>query len=106
MRGIQNEWSTALPHKKISLNHGIEGVHRERQIEIAVQLFDSMGIAWDDKDRRRDWAMRGFRQFDAPVSIVVTCDKTLEHDTVGHFDCGAVLTDWCTSCPGPRGSDV
>ena len=80
----------AAPQREISLNHGYEGVHRERQIEIAVQLFDSMGIAWDDKDRRRDWAMRGFRQFDAPVSIVVTCDKTLEHDTVGHFDCGAV----------------
>ena len=58
MRGIQNEWSTALPHKeKYHLTTG-EGVHRERQIEIAVQLFDSMGIAWDDEDRRRDWGAR------------------------------------------------
>ena len=80
----------AAPQREISMNHGYEGVHRDRQIEIAVQLFESMGIAWEDKERRRDWAMRGFRQFDAPVSVVVTCDKTLEHDTVGHFDCGAV----------------
>ena len=80
----------AAPQCEISMNHGYEGVHRDRQIEIAVQLFESMGIAWEDKERRRDWAMRGFRQFDAPVSVVVTCDKTLEHDTVGHFDCGAV----------------
>ena len=77
----------AAPQREISLNHGYEGVHRDRQIEIAVQLFESMGIAWEDKERRTDWAMRGFRQFDAPVSIVVTCDKTLEHDTVGHFGC-------------------
>jgi nitroreductase len=34
--------------------------------------------------------MRGFRQFDAPVSIVVTLDKAVEHDTIGHFDLGAV----------------
>ena len=82
--------SGAAPQREISLNHGYEGVHRDSQIEIAVQLFESMGICWEDKERRRDWAMRGFRQFDAPVSVVVTCDRTLEHDTVGHFDCGAV----------------
>ena len=80
----------AAPQREISLNHGYEGAHRDRQIEIAVQLFESMGIAWEDKERRRDWAMRGVRQFDAPGSIVVTCDRTLEHDAVGHFDCGAV----------------
>ena len=55
--------------REIKLNHGYEGPHRERQIEIAVQLFEAMGIARDDKERRLDWVMRGFRQFDAPVSI-------------------------------------
>ncbi len=69
--------------------HGYQGVHRERQKEIAVQLFDAMGIAWDDKERRQDWVMRGFRQFDAPVSVVVTVDRALAEDTVAHFDCGA-----------------
>ena len=34
--------------------------------------------------------MRGFRQFDAPVSIVVTFDKSLEGGTIAHFDLGAV----------------
>ena len=29
------------------------------------------------------------RQFDAPVSVVVTIDKDLADDTVAHFDCGA-----------------
>ena len=85
--------------REIKLNHGYEGPHRERQIEIAVQLFEAMGIARDDKERRMDWVMRGFRQFDAPVSIVITLDKALEHDTIAHFDCGAatyglVLAAW------------
>ena len=44
-----------------------------------------------DKERRRDWVMRGFRQFDAPVSIVVCFDKSLDDNgTIAHFDLGAV----------------
>ena len=70
-------------------SHGYQGIHRERQIEIAVQLFEAMGIERGDKPRRQDWVMRGFRQFDAPVSVVVTVDKALADDTVAHFDCGA-----------------
>jgi nitroreductase len=85
--------------REIKMNHGYEGVHRDRQVEIAVQLFEAMGIARDDRERRQDWVMRGFRQFDAPVSIVVTLDRALEHDTIGHFDLGAatyglVLAAW------------
>jgi nitroreductase len=76
--------------REIQMGHGYEGIHRERQVEIAVQLFEAMGIERHDKERRQDWVMRGFRQFDAPVSIVVTLDKALEHDTIGHFDLGAV----------------
>ena len=81
------------------MGHGYEGIHRDRQVEIAIKLFSAMEIERDDKERRQDWVMRGFRQFDAPVSIVVTLDKALEHDTVGHFDLGAatyglVLAAW------------
>ena len=85
--------------REIKMNHGYAGPHRERQIEIAVQLFEAMGIARDDKPKRLDWVMRGFRQFDAPVSIVITVDKALADDTIAHFDCGAatyglVLAAW------------
>ncbi len=82
--------SGANVDREIRMNHGYQGLHRDRQVEIAVQLFEAMGIARDDKARRTDWTMRGFRQFDAPVSIVITLDKELEHDTIAHFDCGAV----------------
>lgn len=59
------------------VHNAYDGVHRERQVEIAKQLFGAMGIERDDVDGRREWVMRGFRQFDAPVSIVVTFDRSI-----------------------------
>lgn len=70
---------------------GYEGVHRERQIGIAKQLFAAMGIAREDKAARQDWVLRGFRQFDAPVSIVVTYDKSIHGSDIAPFDCGGVV---------------
>lgn len=69
---------------------GYEGVHRERQVEIAKQLFGAMGIAREDKPARQDWVLRGFRQFDAPVSIVITYDRSIHGSDIAPFDCGAV----------------
>ncbi len=68
-----------------------EGEHRQRQIDIAVQLFQAMGIERHDKEKRQDWVLRGFRQFDAPVSIVVTYDRALQDGDIAQFDCGALV---------------
>jgi hypothetical protein len=62
-------------------------------------MFAVMGIARDDKPMRQDWVLRGFRQFDAPVSLVLTYDKILDPGAVCHFDLGAlcygiVLAAW------------
>ncbi len=67
------------------------GVHRERQIGVAKQLFSAMGIARDDAAMRQDWVLRGFRQFDAPVCVIVTYDKVLEGSDDTPFDCGGVV---------------
>ncbi|MDG6078523.1 nitroreductase [Erythrobacter litoralis] len=69
---------------------GQHPAHRERQVAVAKQLFGAMGIERDDKDGRQDWVLRGFRQFDAPVSIVVTYDRALLGSDIAPFDCGAV----------------
>jgi nitroreductase len=87
------------PKRDFPMKEAYEGVHRRRQIDVAVQLFDAMGIARDDKARRTDWVMRGFRQFDAPVSLVLTYDKYLEPAAISQFDLGAfshaiVLAAW------------
>lgn len=68
----------------------VPDLHRGRQIAIAKQLFGAMGIERDDKEGRQDWVLRGFRQFDAPVSIVITYDRVLLGSDIAPFDCGAV----------------
>ena len=80
------------PSREIrTANKGYEGLHRERQIEIAVQLFQKMGIERDDKEGRQDWVLRGFRQFDAPFCVVVTFDRELLDDDISKFDCGGIV---------------
>jgi nitroreductase len=91
-RGNTERNLSGVPPSREIRSHGpYEGVHRKRQIDIAVQLFQAMGIARDDAEKRQDWVMRGFRQFDAPVSIVVTYDKELQGGDVAQFDCGALV---------------
>jgi hypothetical protein len=70
--------------REIRMHGPYAGIHRERQKAIVAQLFEAMGIEWTDKERRHDWVMRGSRQFDAPVSIVVTFDRDLA-DEVRRF---------------------
>lgn len=80
-----------VPDSREFRSHGgYEGAHRERQIEIAIQLFEAMGIQRHDKDARQDWVLRGFRQFDAPVSIVVTYDRSIHGGDIAPFDCGGI----------------
>ncbi len=71
---------------------GFAGQHRERQIGVAKQLFTAMGIAREDMEGRKDWTLRGFRQFDAPVCVIVTYDRALDGSDDTPFDCGAVAT--------------
>jgi nitroreductase len=71
---------------------GFEGKHRERQVGVAKQLFSAMGIAREDKAGRQDWVLRGFRQFDAPVCVIITYDRVMDGSDDTPFDCGAVAT--------------
>jgi len=68
------------------------GAHRERQVTVAKQLLGAMGIGREDAQGRDDWVLRGFRQFDAPVCIIITYDRLLADSDDTAFDCGAVAT--------------
>ncbi|MEM8972966.1 MAG: nitroreductase [Pseudomonadota bacterium] len=82
-----------VPHsREFRTGQPFDGKHRERQIGVAKQLFSAMGIAREDKDARHDWVLRGFRQFDAPVCVIVTYDRELADSDDTAFDCGAVTT--------------
>ena len=82
-----------IPHsREFRIGQPFDGKHRERQIGVAKQLFSVMGIAREDKEARQDWVLRGFRQFDAPVCVIVTYDRELADSDDTAFDCGAVTT--------------
>ena len=78
--------------REFRTGEAFSGPHRERQIGVAKQLFSAMGIERDDKDARQDWVMRGFRQFDAPVCVIITYDRAVDGSDDTPFDCGAVAT--------------
>ena len=82
-----------VPHsREFRIGKAFEGQHRERQVGVAKQLFAAMGIAREDKEARQDWVLRGFRQFDAPVCVIITYDRELADSDDTAFDCGAVTT--------------
>jgi nitroreductase len=76
--------------REFRMGGAYEGEHRARQIGIAKQLFAAMGIERDNKEKRQDWVLRGFRQFDAPACIVVTYDRSILGSDIAPFDCGGV----------------
>lgn len=92
-QGNTERMAAGVPQsREFRIGPAFAGPHRERQIGVAKQLFAAMGIARGDQAKRQDWVMRGFRQFDAPVCIIVTYDRVLDGSDDTPFDCGAVTT--------------
>jgi len=71
-----------------------EGVFRQRQVDLAIQLFQLMGIAREDKEKRAEWMQRGFRFFDAPAAIILSVDSSL-HESRPRFDIGTISQTIC-----------
>ncbi len=72
-----------------------EGAYRRRQVELAIQLFNLMGIARDDKEKRKDWGQRGYRFFDAPAAIFLCIDSSLENAPTSLLDIGSIMQTIC-----------
>ncbi len=71
-----------------------ESVYRKRQVDIAKELFVSMGIEREDKVKRSEWMERGFRYFDAPAAIIIAADDSLTLEGT-YLDVGAVMQNIC-----------
>ena len=69
-------------------------VYRERQVELAKQIFHLMDIAREDKEKRNAWQERGFRFFDAPAAIIVMADQALS-ESGPLLDIGMVVENIC-----------
>jgi len=71
-----------------------ESIYRQRQVNLAKQLFQLMDIPREDKEKRAKWQERGFRYFDAPVAIIVSVDRCLS-ETGPLLDIGAAIQTIC-----------
>ena len=65
-----------------------------RNVAVAIQLFQLMGIERNDREKRADWWQRGFRYFDAPVAIIISIDGSLSVPQ-SQFDIGLVSQTIC-----------
>ncbi|CAN5357203.1 nitroreductase [soil metagenome] len=103
---LENAASKQMPvSPDITLTGPYEGVHRERQIDSAKQLFRAQGIERHDTDGRFQSYLRNFRFFDAPHAAFIFLQKDLGMREAA--DCGmyaqtlmlALAARGIASCP-------
>ena len=71
-----------------------ESIYRQRQVDLAKQLFQLMDISREDKEKRAKWMERGFRYFDAPAAIIISTDRCLSENGP-LLDIGALIQTIC-----------
>ncbi|MDY6833906.1 MAG: nitroreductase [Chloroflexota bacterium] len=90
---IENMNSGVLPNPDVT-GKLFQGVYRDRQVDLAKQIFGLMGIAREDREKRGEWMMRGFRFFDAPAAIIIAVDRSLG-EGFSEFDIGSISQTIC-----------
>ena len=72
-----------------------DGIYRQRQIDLAIDIFKLMDITREDKEKRAKWSQRGHRFFDAPAAIILSMDRALDESAMSFFDIGAIMQTIC-----------
>jgi nitroreductase len=87
--------SGALPNPEhVVVGWPRESIYRQRQVDLAKQLFQLMDIPREDKEKRAKWLERGFRYFDAPAAIIISTDRCLS-ESGPLLDIGALIQTIC-----------
>ena len=86
--------SGAVPVSDFGHAKPYEGVYKERQRTLGFQLYGLLDIERDDKAKRMEWTMKGFRGFDAPAMIILSADKGLDTRLAGS-DMGGLIQTIC-----------
>jgi nitroreductase len=68
------------------------GVYRQRRLDCALQLYESVGIARGDREASAKQAQENFRLFGAPHVAIVTTDAAL--GVYGAVDCGGFVANF------------
>ena len=82
-----------------------EGEYRKRQIDVAVQLYQALGIGRDDREGRKRAFLRNLEFFDAPHAVFIFMPEWCgirEACDVGMYAQNLMLTMWAhgvASCP-------
>jgi len=91
---VEKLGSGALPSSDFGHSKPFEGVHKERQRALGFELYRLLGIARDDKAKRMEWTMKGFRGFDTPAMIVLSADESVE-SRMAASDIGGLVQTIC-----------
>jgi len=65
------------------------GVYKERQREVAWQLYEAVGVQHGDRVGSGKQTLENFRLFGAPHALVITTEKSI--GTYGVLDCGSYV---------------
>lgn len=80
---IREECGRLFSERQIPTNDMLrkpfEGVYRQRQVDLAMEIFKIIGITREDKEARNKWMLRGFRFFESPCQIVICADKEMQY---------------------------
>jgi len=91
---IEKLSSGNMPVSDFGLTKPFEGVHKERQRTLGLGLYQILGITREDKQKKMEWTMKGFRSFDAPASIILCADENLE-TRMAASDIGGIVQTIC-----------
>ncbi|MBM3141488.1 MAG: nitroreductase [Chloroflexi bacterium] len=69
--------------------HMLTGTYRARQVELGIALYQLMGIAREDREKRDQWMLKMLRAFEAPNVIIVSMDEEASSD-MSIFSMGAI----------------
>lgn len=72
----------------------LAGEYLDRAKNVGKAIYEAMGIAREDHDRRIWWLRRGYAFFDAPVAILLHMDQSLD-EAAYRFDLGCVAQMIC-----------
>ena len=72
-----------------------DGVYRQRQVNLAKQLFGMMEIAKEDKEKRLEWTKKGLRFYDAPAVIILLTDDSVSREKMTAMDIGIICQTIC-----------
>lgn len=88
-QALEERFRAGTPPDADLPTEALTGVYRERQKQLGIALYQLMGIAREDTEKKTQWLLKGMRVFNAPNAIVVYTDQEVS-GLFATFSLGAV----------------